>query len=382
MTRKERMVAALRREPVDTIPFATYNLHPYPGGKHAGDTSYAELLALVEAKAGMYCKRNLRSAQRTERDAANASKVAAYDTGAESTRTVEHDGDQDRITTTLHTPKGDLRSVRIQPKNKPGMVVEHFVKTDDDIERYLSIPWQPAEYDVSPLVEFQRHLGDRGITTVGYNDPMYAAASLFDFQDFCLRYATDPGSLLRMIDHFFEQIAEDTRRKAEACRGLDVVFLTGGPEVATPPMMPPRAFKELVVPSQKKLIRIIHDAGHMAMIHCHGRVGHVLDFMMETGVDAIEPVEPPPQGDIGLKDLLDRTSGRMAMLGHIQDQDLHHVPPGTMARHVEAVARIADGRTGYILAPTCTPFEHPATPTYIRNYIEWTETAARVFGGA
>ena len=365
MARKDRMLAALRRRPADRLPFATYNLHPYAKGAHAKDPSYRDLLALVEEKAGMYCTRSLPTVRRPSPC---------------RTETVEKTEERTTVTTTLHTPKGDLRSISVTPRGQPAMEVEHFLKTDEDIERYMSLPWEPAAYDTAPVADFLRELGDRGLLTVGFSDPMYAAASLFDFQEFCIRCQTDLASVRRMADFFYERIAEDTRRKAAACQGLDVIFLTGGPEIATPPMMPPRLFTELVLPYQKRLIRILHDAGYLTMIHCHGRVGRVLDDMIATEVDALQPIEPPPQDDITLPDLLKRSAGRMAYVGYIQDQEFHSAPPGTMTRHVEEIARVVGDRAGYIMCPTCTPFQHPASDTWLRNYTEWIEAAARVLG--
>ena len=214
-------------------------------------------------------------------------------------------------------------------------------------------------------------MGDRGVIAVLYSDPMYAATSLFGFTEFYIRYATGSHAIRRMMDHLFEQIVEDTRRKAQTCREMDVIFLTGGPEIATPPMMPPQAFAELVVPYQRMLIEIIHDAGHLAMIHCHGRVRQVLDHMVETGVDAIEPIEPPPQGDITLEELIRHTGGQLGFLGYIPDQALHTAPRGAITRHVQQIAKIVKGGSGYVMAPTCTPFQHPVTDTFLRNYSEW-----------
>ena len=365
MTRKASIFAALRGEPVSHVPFATYNLHPYADSPHRQDPSYRDLLALVEQKAGIYCKRSL---------------PPISPTGPQHIERIEQNGDLTIATTILPTPKGDLRSVRVTPLNQPGLVTEHFIKTDEDIDRYISLTWEPPEYEPAPLREFAEQLADRGVVTVSYSDPMYAAASLFDFGEYCVRYATNPAGIRRLVDHLFEQIAEDTRRKASVCDGLDVIFLTGGPEVATPPMMPPDAFAELVTPYQKRLIEIIHAAGHLAMIHCHGRVRDVLEHMIQTGVDAIEPIEPPPQGDITLAELTKRADGRLSFFGHIQDQEFHTAPAGTMTRRVEAIAKAIDGRTGYVMAPTCTPFQHPATDTFLRNYTEWIGAASRILG--
>jgi len=367
MTRRERMLAALRQRQVDRLPFCTYNLHPYGRSEHAQDPSYRELLALVEAKAGIYCKCSVRTVRPKDDPRA-----------ALRTTQVVDDGEQRVATTILHTPKGDLRSVVVTPRNQPSMEIEHFIKTDTDIERYLSLPWDPPEYDIASLVALEQELGDRGIIAVAYSDPMYATAALFDFEDFCVRCLTQRDSLRRLMDHLSEQIAEETRRKVAACRGHDLVFLTSGPEVATPPMLPPALFRELVVPYQKRLTEIIHEAGFLVMVHCHGRVRQVLDYIIEMGADALEPIEPPPQGDIGLAELLKRTRGRLALMGHVQDQEFHTAAPGTMTRRVEEIARIARGATGYIMSPTCTPFQHPASPTFLRNYTEWLEAAARI----
>jgi len=367
MTRKERMLAAVRGRPVDRTPFCTYNLHPCMDGPHRRDPSYRDLLDLVWQKAGMLCKASPRA-------------VWPDATAERRTRTVE-ERDGHRIeTTTLHTPKGDLRQVTVTPPGQPAMVTEHFIKTDEDIARCLSLPQEVPEYDPSPLFEFERQLEERGLLYVHYSDPMYAAAALFDFEDFAVRCLRRPETLRPLIEYRFEMIREEVRRKIQACGDLDVLFYVAGPEVATPPMLPPRVFEELVVPYHQRLIRILHDAGKPVALHCHGRVRKVLDLVMEAGFDALEPIEPPEQGDITLAELLPRCEGRLALIGHIQDQEFHTAPPGTLTRRVEEIARLVEGRTGYIMSPTCTPFQHPASETFLRNYAEWVEAAARLLG--
>lgn len=369
MTRTERLFAAFRRQPVDRIPFATYNLHPFSEA-HAQDPSYRELLDLVWDCAGMLCKTGL-----TARPAA---ALTAQDARMEWIREPIPGGE--RFTTVLHTPAGDLRSVTVKPADQPSLVTEHFVKTDADIDRYLSLPFVPDEFAPEPAAEVARDLQGRGVAYVSYGDPMYTAAALFDFDDFAVRCITDPAPVLRLIDFLFEREQEVLRRQLRACRGHQFLFYTAGPELCTPPMLSPAVFARLVTPYQTHLIRMIHDAGFPVSIHCHGRVREVLDEILRTGADVLEPAEPPPQGDIGLEELLRRAAGRLCIMGYIQDQEFHHAPPGTMRRHVEEIARLAEGRTGYVMAPTCTPFQHPAAETFRRNYTEWVEAAAQILG--
>jgi len=367
MTRKQRMFAAMRHEPVDRVPFSTYNLH-ICSPSHTQDPSYAGLLELVEAKAGMLCKIGMSGKSRAaDQDEAGRSEVTTEETESHTT-----------VTRILHTPKGDLCSVTVKPKDQPSMVTEHFIKTDEDIERYMSLPLEPKEYDVSAPRDVDRKLDGRGVAYVGYADPMHTSARLFDFNDFAVRCITDIKPVLKLIDFHFELIKADLRSMLKAAEGNEFLFYTGGPEICTPPMMAPAIFARLVTPYQKALIDMIHEAGQLASIHCHGRVRCVIDEVIKTGTDVLEPIEPPDQGDMTLAELLDKAEGRLCLVGHIQDQELHYVPEGTMARHVEEIARLVNWRTGYIMTPTCTPFQHPATDTFIRNYTEWLEAADRL----
>jgi uroporphyrinogen-III decarboxylase len=145
--------------------------------------------------------------------------------------------------------------------------------------------------------------------------------------------------------------------------------------------MSPALFGKLVTPYMRKLAEVIHDGGLLCGIHCHGHVREVFPEMLKTGADLLEPIEPPDQGNITLAELMQQAEGRICLMGHIQDQEFYTAPPGHMTRQVEEIARVVHGRTGYIMSPTCTPFERPCSEIYARNYMEWLEAADRIFNG-
>ena len=61
--------------------------------------------------------------------------------------------------------------------------------------------------------------------------------------------------------------------------------------------------------ADSKGLNVIHDAGRLAWVHCHGKMNPVLDRFIEMGVDCLNPVEPPPMGDILLSDAKRRAGG-------------------------------------------------------------------------
>ena len=371
--RKGRLWAALRRKPVDRVPYATYNLHPYGGVRdvlppHAQEPTYAELLERVRARAGAFIKTGHGGVgEGLTRARPELTEQRIEGTGGARTRT-----------TVLHTPKGDLTRITRIPENKPGMTVKPLVTSPEEMEKYMSIPYEAPDFNAANVRAVYESAGDRALVSVGFAEPMYATANVLDFEDFCVRCITDLPLMLRWIDWAQERCLANLRLAVKACRGMDLVFHTGGPEVCTPPMMPPALFSKLVTPYLAQLNAVIHEGGFAAGVHCHGRVREVLPEIIRAGTDFLEPIEPPDQGNITLAELMEQASGRLCLMGYIQDQEFYTAPPGMMTRRVEEIARVVGGRTGYIMSPTCTPFEFPCSDTYRRNYAEWLDAAERI----
>ena len=79
---------------------------------------------------------------------------------------------------------------------------------------------------------------------------------------------------------------------------------------------------------------------------------------------------------LGTFTLLDQVAGRTCLMGYIQDQDLYTAQPGEMREKVRAIRRTVEGRTGYIMTSTATPYMDPPPPQFVRNYVEYIEAAA------
>jgi hypothetical protein len=369
MNPKERLIAAIEQRPVDRVPVMTYNFHPFdgrwhrnPDGTYRGPAGYQPMMdAVMRTGAGMLVK------------------VSARYSGDRQARTrVERSqkGDSEIRITSMETPKGTLQARYEKPAGQPGYTVKSLIADDEDLAKYLSLPDEPPVVDLAPAREVYGALGDRGLAYLHYEDPMYAVAHLFDFEDFCLRYATQRSLVVEMIEREFSRAQSEIEQMLEQARGCDLLFYTAGPEVMTPPLFSPAAFAELVTPYERALVKRIRDAGHLSAIHCHGRVGRVLDQFLEIGVHALEPLEPPPQGDIGLVEALEAVSGRMCLMGYIQDQDLYTAQAGEMRQKVRAIRSLVGGRTGYIMTSSATPYMDPPPPQFVRNYVEYLEAAA------
>jgi len=278
---------------------------------------------------------------------------------------------------TLSTPLGTLQARRKSERGiNTSWVYEGFVKSEEDVEKILSIPYEPPDVDASPLKEAQVALKDRGVVATGIADPICSCAGLFTLRDFALTAFRNKRLMRRLLRFFATRTDDYTRQVAE--QTSDVFFRIVGPEYVTPPILPPELFYEYVVPYDRRIVRIIKRTDNIAVIHCHGRIGDVVEGIRTIGPHALEPIEPPPQGNITLAELKDRIGDRICLMGYIQYNDLEFDRPENIREKVRSAIMQAGAGGGYVLFPTAEPIARISSRLYAnqRMFV----SAGREFG--
>ncbi len=257
--------------------------------------------------------------------------------------------------------------------------VEHLLKSIDDLKAYLQLPDEvfAEQVNVADLVEEDKKLGDRGIVCVDTEDPICAAASLFSMEDFTIIALTEQKLFHRLLVKLSRHIYARTEETAKAFPGH--LWRIYGPEYATEPYLPPHLFKEYVVRYTGPMVEAIQKHGGFARIHCHGRIRAVLDYSVEMGAAAIDPIEPPPQGDVELEYVRRKYGRELVLFGNLEIADIENSEPSDFEKIVEKAlidgtsgeSRPAAGRgegRGFVLMPSSAPTGRKITPRMMTNY--------------
>jgi hypothetical protein len=252
------------------------------------------------------------------------------------------------ITYTVHTPKGDLKSVeQIYPGMDTSWMTEPLVKTVEDAQKLMSIVYTFKDPDMEAYERDVEKLGDRGVPVCFVTTPMVMVSHMTDLQKFLEWSITERPLVERMIEVSYERVSERLRYVLE--RGVDAIFRFGGSEQATPPLMSHRFFEDFILKYEAPLWKMVRDAGRIVWVHCHGRVSSVLDDFINGGVQMLDPVEPSPQGDIDIAEAKRRAAkGSLTLIGNIEQSDLRHRAPD----EIEELVRYAvceEGRDHFIL---------------------------------
>ncbi|TVR56553.1 MAG: hypothetical protein EA426_13445 [Spirochaetaceae bacterium] len=367
MTRRERLMATLRGEPVDRPPVSFYELNGLDENPDDDDRfniyshrSWWPLIDLTRRKTDRIVMRGVayRSVTPDPIETVSTTETIVCDGSAFTTHRVQTGS---RVLTSRTRRDPDVNTI---------WTVEHLLKDLDDLRAFLSLPHlEPGgEVETGRVLEAEAALGDTGIVMIDTPDPLCLAASLFDMADYTVIAMTEQALFHQLLERFASILLPKTKAVAHALPGR--LWRIYGPEYATPPYLPPALFREYVCRYVTPMIEAIHAGGGYARVHCHGNLKAVLDDIAAMGADGLDPIEPPPQGDVELRYVREKYGKDIVLFGNLEASDIENLPTELFAEKVKrAVAEGSSGHgRGFVLMPSACPYGRILSSTAMRNY--------------
>jgi len=384
MTSRERLLKALAIEEADRVPISCYEMVGWDlDNWYNHQSSYRDLMQLVRDRTDCIYMGHLPG--RMPGKLPDRVLVEKGE-GAEKWRdcvTIDRwrEGKSEFVRTTYHTPRGELTQLdRRDDDVFTTWTLEHPLKTIEDIDKYLSIEWELGDMDLNEFAADQRNLGEHGIMMASLPDPICVAAELYEMGQYLVHAVTQTKRIKYLMDVIHERHMLRLRTVMDAgtqagVNWSEVMFRICGPEYATPPYLSPEFFALLVTPYVKEMSDVMHEHGAKMRLHCHGRIGRVLNEIMKTDPDAIDPIEPPPDGDVPLGEVKKRIGDRVCLLGNLELKLLEHGKAEEVRQFViDAMVQAKPGG-GYVIMPTSSPINIPLSKKTEENYRIFIETA-------
>lgn len=267
MTNRQRIVCALRGETPDRVPFTAY-------GWMWGDRP--TIAKLVERGLGL-----------THHYATYARRCPEASFEEE---TFDRDGHQWRRRV-MKTPVGELEELYMG-----GWRQEFFVKKPEDYRVLEYVARHTVqEPDYEGFVEAEQQVGERGVAIVSAaRSPIQdILVDHVGFENFCYHLADDVQELYSCYEALAERFVEMCQIIADGPGEFVKVW-----ENFTAEAFGAERFKELHMPLYRRCSEILHGAGKRWMAHMDGRLARVQDLLPESGLDALESLTPPSEGDV------------------------------------------------------------------------------------
>ena len=121
-------------------------------------------------------------------------------------------------------------------------------------------------------------------------------------------------------------------------------------------------YEEYIIPYESQIARAVKEKDAFVYTHTCGGIGDRLNLLVECGVSGIECLDPPPLGNVDLKEAVDMLSGKIFIKGNIDPVNtLLRGDKGKIYSDVGEILDTAGSKMdGFILSSACSVA--PPTP--------------------
>lgn len=242
--------------------------------------------------------------------------------------------------------KGKLLA-RLQEHDMPiSMENEAPVKDERDIEKIRIKSWKEYIRDgqTEPVKRVLDEVGDDAfIAGVAASQSMNFLVSMRGSQQALLDLIDNPSLAHRIMELGTEISIQIGYALIET--GVDAIYI--GDAWASSTIISPRQYKEFCLPYHKKATEAFHKKGVPVYLHICGNSMPILEYMVETGVDAIEPLDP--LGGVDIAEAKRRVGDKVCLKGGVNTLTLLKGTPEDVMREAKYCIEVAGKDGGYIL---------------------------------
>ncbi|HUU31894.1 MAG TPA: uroporphyrinogen decarboxylase family protein [Phycisphaerae bacterium] len=226
-------------------------------------------------------------------------------------------------TATVSTPDGELTEVSVCFRGDQPATPEKLIKDlTKDFRKFKHTQPMPKSLDVKTLETFREACRKRdyafGVTITYPGFHMWNCYVHGGIE--ALSYAEmDTPEILQ--DWFEWDLERGTRLMELALQaGLDYILFGGSGTIT---MASPSLAAKYAIPALKRWSKMAKEAGLPTMLHSCGKNRVLADMLAaETDVGMLNPLEPPPAGDIDLGEVKRVHGRRLAFMGNLHTTDV------------------------------------------------------------
>lgn len=224
-------------------------------------------------------------------------------------------------------------------------------RTIDDLKAYA---WPSADwFDCSGMRAKAAESRKTHAVQCGYMAPFYFHNQLRGLEQSLLDPLLEPEFTHYLVGRISDFFHDHHRRMFEACEGLiDVAQVTDDLGCQTGPLISLELYREFYAPHHKRFIALCREFGIKVFHHDDGGCRAFLPLLVEMGIDILNPIQWTCPG-MDMRELKAEFGDRLCFHGAIENQKIlpFGTPDEVRAEVRHCIDSLAGDGTGYILAP-------------------------------
>ncbi len=312
MTSRERIIAALEREEPDRLPNFEWKIsRPLIDAFAPGGTEYD----FIEAAGydAVCCS-----------PAYKKLEIIDEDTYVDEFHITRHLTGADKYPVSVSHPITDMKSfVEYEPPPLDSPI--RFEKIDSVLNRYE---------------------GEKAVV-VNLHDIFSFPRDLLGLDRYLMSFITEPELVCRIVKFSADynlELAQLVRK-----RGVDILGIGDDLADSRGPFVSPDMFREFLYPEFKRVVQGYKEMGFYVIKHSDGNLNPILDMLVDSGIDCLDPIDPLGGMDIGR--IREKYGRKIARKGNIDCvKTLVEGPAERVRKEVVECIRAASPGGGHIIS--------------------------------
>jgi uroporphyrinogen decarboxylase len=220
------------------------------------------------------------------------------------------------------------------------------IQTMEDLEKYVP-PDPDAPQRLGKLPELVARFKGKKAIFFRHRAAFMWSVFLNGFENLLANFLLEPEFAHRLMEMVLETDIRVARNAVRA--GADALVIADDYAGNDSPFFSRRAFREFVLPRLQRMVDAIHEEGALVVKHSDGNLWPILDLIVDTGIDALNPMEPIAGMDIGL--VKQKYGNRVCLIGNVDcAYILSEAPTAEVEEAVKECIRKAAPGGGHIMS--------------------------------
>ncbi|MCL5986191.1 MAG: hypothetical protein M1371_06455 [Actinobacteria bacterium] len=201
---------------------------------------------------------------------------------------------------------------RAQTQESHKIAIDGPIKTISDLGK-LDVPDPLDESRFDDLKNAVSRFKNKKFLIFALNDVFSLPRDLMGYENFLVGLYDSP-SLIRSLVELSYEFNLSLGKKAKEI-GADGVVM--GDDIADnlSLLLSPRLYTSMFYPAFKKLISGFKEAGLYVIKHTDGNINEVMDLIVDSGIDCLDPIDP--LGGMDIKNVKEKYGNKIALKGNV-----------------------------------------------------------------
>jgi len=213
------------------------------------------------------------------------------------------------------------------------------------------------EYHMNTIKYVREKTGDTVSVHSEIFSPLTQLLELLGYENALIALLDDPEKVKACLQRLAAGAADLGQR--QAAEGVDAILISSA--FAGGGFLSVTQYDEFVLPYEKKVIEEIKKTNNSIPVYTHtcGIIGDRLDRMIATGINGIDTLDPPPLGDVDLREAKNTLHGKAFIKGNIDPVNvLLQGDKNSITKNVIDTLQYGKPDGGYILSTACSVSPH------------------------